>query len=279
VSRTHTVISLATATGGYGQALRRLEGSVRRVGFDGEFIGWRPGTVPAEWPEHSVAPFAFKPFCLEHARREGRSVLLWIDASSVAVRSLEPLFERIERDGYLLVRNRDYAVGEWASDLALERLGLGREEAFGVPELNAAVVGLDLASPLARAFLTRWLDVARDGVTFRGVAEPLESADDYEAVKWNVAGRVSGDPRVLGHRHDQTAAGVIAHELGLRPTPGVIASLGGVRSTVPRQATVLKVRGAGRAAVRAVMLRVRAADRLRGVQRRRGGVGHGDGGV
>jgi hypothetical protein len=263
VTPSRTVISLATAERRYARGLRRLERSVRRVGFDGEFIGWPPGTFPAECPEHSDAPFAFKPFCLDAARREGRRLLLWIDASAVAVRPLEPLFERIERQGYLLVRNRDYAVGEWASDLALARLGLTREAALRIPEVNAAVVGLDRANPVAVAFLDRWLDVARDGVTFRGVPEALGSKEAYGAVKHNVAGRVSNDPRVRGHRHDQTVAGAIAHELGMVPELGVVGNVRTLRSPVQPDTVILKVRGARPATVAAKTLAVRVADRRR----------------
>jgi hypothetical protein len=38
----------------------------------------------------------------------------------------------------------------------------------------------------------------------------------YQAVKWNLGARVSPDPRVRGHRHDQTVDGVLAAQLGMR---------------------------------------------------------------
>ena len=40
-----------------------------------------------------------------------------------------------------------------------------------------------------------------DGLNFRGVSSSVKS--------------ISNDPRVGGYRHDQTAAGIVAHQLGL----------------------------------------------------------------
>lgn len=37
-------------------------------------------------------------------------------------------------------------------------------------------------------------------------------------VKKNRSGRVSSDPRVQGHRHDQTVAGILAHRLAMALT-------------------------------------------------------------
>ena len=47
-------------------------------------------------------------------------------------------------------------------------------------------------------------------------SDQLRDRKDYQAVKWNRGARVSSDPRVRGHRHDQTVAGVLAAQLGMR---------------------------------------------------------------
>ena len=213
------VISLATDTHRYPEALARLLASLDRVRFAGKVLSWGPGSFPAGCPSHEEVPFAFKPYCFQAARARGLQLALWLDASCVVVRDLDALFGAIRERGYLLFRNQDHRVGEWASDEALAVFALGREEALQIPEIDAAALGLDLLHPLGREFFERWHAAAVDGVAFRGTREPLRSPQDYGDVKWNRAQRVSSDPRVRGHRHDQTVAGLLAHRLGMTPTP------------------------------------------------------------
>jgi hypothetical protein len=207
------VVSLATPS--FATSLARLERSLDRVGFRGARRLWRPGSWPAGAPTHEEVPFAFKPFCLAEAQEAGYRQVLWLDATCIAVRPLGAILDALEACGCALFRNGGRRLGEWASDEALAALGLDRELALRLPELNACVVGLDLDHPLGSAFLERWLAAARDGTAFRGTRRRLRSADEYQAVKWNLASRSSCDGRVRGHRHDQTVAGAIAHQLGL----------------------------------------------------------------
>lgn len=212
------VISLATANTGFPKRLARLHQSLVTTGFTGDLLAWTPDRYPEDCPTHQDVPFAFKPFCFGQVRRE-RQLVLWMDASCIAVRSLDPLFQRIATHGYLLFKNGRHKVGEWSSDDALAFFGMSREEAMGIDEVYAAAIGLDLSSPIANRFLDLWHDAARAGLPFRGVKEPLDTTDDYSEVKWNRGGRVSADPRVRGHRHDQTVAGILASRLGMTLTP------------------------------------------------------------
>jgi len=227
------VVSLATAEKSYPEYLDRLERSLEQVGFVGEFMCWRPGSFPADCPAHMDVPFAFKPYCLEEAREYGGKLLLWLDSSCVAVRPLEPIFDQIERDGYILFRNGRRRVGEWASDEALDTLGLSRDQAMEMPEVNAAVVGLNTSSPVSNSFLERWRRAAQKELAFRGVGDRLRDRNDYEDVKRNRGARVSSDPRVRGHRHDQTVAGVLAARLGMKLSSEGLWVSSGVRRTRP----------------------------------------------
>jgi hypothetical protein len=219
VTPRRAILSLATQNKLYPEGLRRLHESLLRVGFGGEFMCWPPGSFPAGCPPHWEAPFAFKPFCFAEARQRGVDLALWMDAACIAVRSLESLFREIDRRGQLLFQNGTRRLGEWASDEALARFDIGREQAMSIPEVNAATLGLDLRSAVGREFLDRWLEAAQHGVAFRGVPEALRTGEDYQDVKSNRALRVSADPRVRGHRHDQTVAGILAYRLGLPLTP------------------------------------------------------------
>ena len=233
-----TVISLASGDQQFSEGLDRLGAALDEVGFDGAFEPWREGRYPPGCPAHLEVPFAFKPYCFAEARESGAELVLWLDSSCVPVRPLDGLFDELDRDGYLLFANGTRRVGQWSSDLALDRLGVPREEAMCIPEVNAAALGLDLTSDVGKAFLDRWLEEARAGLAFRGVREPLVGPDDYKDVKWNRGNRVSADPRVRGHRHDQTVAGVVAFELGLRLRPAGLQPVLDVRRTRPETVVV-----------------------------------------
>ena len=213
MERHSAVISLATTS--YEASLRRLDRSLARVGFSGSRRFWEPGTFPAGCPDHFHSPFAFKPHCFAAAAGEGWRNVLWLDATCVAIRPLDALFDHIASRGYVLFRHPEYKLGEWASDAALATFGLDRETAMKLPEVNASALGLDLASPVATEFLARWRRAADEATAFRGIDDPIRSTEDYGAVKWNRSGRCSADPRVKGHRHDQTVAGILAHQLGM----------------------------------------------------------------
>lgn len=218
MSARRCVVSLASEGDRYAEGLRRLERSLGETRFTGSLLCWRDGEFPAGCPPHRRVPFAFKPYCLAEAERQGFDPVLWLDSSCVVLRSLDPVFQQIEREGHLIFQNGSYSVGEWASDRALEVLGLSRQQAMDIPEVNAAAIGLSLRHGPAVEFLERWLEAAEGEIAFRGVEEELATVADYQAVKWNRDGRVSTDSRVRGHRHDQTVAGVLAHRLGLRLT-------------------------------------------------------------
>jgi hypothetical protein len=211
-------VSLATETRQYPASLKRLEESLRRTAFAGELMFWAPGQFPHSAPTHLQVPFAFKPHCLIEARQGGSEFLLWLDSSCIAVRSLDPIFDQMDRDGYILFKNLNYRLGDWASDDALHVLGVDREEAMKMSEVNGAAFGLSMKSDIATEFLNQWHRAAKDEVAFRGVVEKLRTWEDYEDVKWNRGGKVSRDPRVRGHRHDQTVAGVLAAKLGMKLT-------------------------------------------------------------
>jgi hypothetical protein len=225
------VVSLATDA--FSASLARLDRSLDRVGFGGTRALWWPGMLPQGCPSHEDVPFAFKPFCLAEAAKAGASRLLWLDSTCMALLPLDVLFAEIEQSGYLLFRNGSRRVGEWASDAALELFGLARDDAMELPEVNAAAIGLDVGDPVAAEFLRRWLHTARASSAFRGASS-------------NDSGAVSSDPRVQGHRHDQTVAGILAHELGMQPNGTGFRPFRRRRSPVPPSTIVVNCRPAAR---------------------------------
>jgi hypothetical protein len=229
----------------YSRGIARMRAGLSRVGYMGEFLAWDQH-YPDGSPTQLEAPFAFKPFCFAVAQTRGHRLVLWLDAGIRIRRSLDPFFESIQRRGYLLFSDQ-HSVGEYCKDAALESLGITREESFAIPSCWAAAVGLDVESPKAVEFLRQWKQRAADGVTFPG--------PKWSGVKgWPQT--ASRDPRVKGHRHDQTAASVIAHQLGmnewesrelfdlyLQTDPGFVRQY---RGEPPHRAVVDTIRSTGR---------------------------------
>lgn len=182
--------------------------------------------MPPGSPTHREVPYAFKAHALVEAQRQGAELVLWADSCIVPIRSMDPLWDLIERQGYWFSRN-GYPNGEWCSDAALPLLGVTREQAFQVEHVVATTFGLNLRSEIGASFLAEYFRLAQNG-SFCG--------------PWtNENGQASADPRVKGHRHDQSAASVIAHRLGMELTnpPQWFAYRGG-----ERKSTVLVADGA-----------------------------------
>jgi hypothetical protein len=214
---TRCVISLGIGKPSYIQSIKRLEESLFRVGFDGDFLYWND-QVPEGCPPHFEAPFAFKTYCFNIAKNLGYTQILWMDSTCIALRSLSPIFEEITKNGYIFFNNNyDQSLGQWISDDALDQNNLSRDEAMLVPELPCSVMGLDMNSELANKFLYQWHSIMGDGITAKGTKEKIRDWDDYQEIFWNRNNRVSNDPRVRGHRCDQPAAGIVAYRLGMQP--------------------------------------------------------------
>lgn len=185
------------------RGIRRIKEKLNHYHFRGDFIGWDK-VYPEGSPTHQQAPYAFKAFCFYEAHKLGYQLVLWLDTSMLIQQPIEPLFELIEKEGYLIFQE-DHSVGQFCKDDALEPLGITREESFTLPSCMSGVIGLNLASQRSREFLRQWKEKARDGITFTGP-------------KWNGTmgwpRTASLDPRVHGHR-SQTVASVIALKLGM----------------------------------------------------------------
>jgi len=211
------VISLGVGKKVFQDSLLRLEQSLHRVGFSGDYLSWSE-QLPEGAPAHFDVPFGFKTYCFYAAKNLGYRHILWMDSACVAIRSLEPIFRQIERNGYVMFNNNyGQMMGQWCSDEALAHNGISRDEAMQIAEMPCSVLGLDLQNHLGLAFLEGWHQTMADGVTARGTRDPVNSWEEYQAIFWNRDQRISSDPRVGGHRCDQPAAGIVAHRLGLQP--------------------------------------------------------------
>jgi hypothetical protein len=239
------VISLGVGKPIFKLTLQRLGESLKRVGFDGDYLYWDE-SLPSGCPNQFDAPFAFKSYCFIKAKELGYEQVLWIDAPCVAIRNLAPVFRSIEQHGYVFFNNNyGQMMGQWSSDDALAMNNISREEALAMPEIPCSVLGLNLRSDLASNFLDGWHQIMADGITVKGIKEKIKNWDEYQEIFWNRKSRISQDPRVCGHRCDQVAAGIVAHRLGMQPYSDYLKDIHYQAKPVKRNTIILHHREFG----------------------------------
>lgn len=183
----------------YPRGQARLFKSLKDTGYIGEIM-LASDEASINAPTHEQCPYGFKPYALRKAHLAGYTHVLWCDASVWAIRDIEPMFKHIDEHGYMFFLNT--CSGNWTSDACLDQFGLTRDESMNIPMLMGICMGFNMTHPITLEFFGRWMKAANDGKSFPG--------------SWtNHNHEVSSDPRVYGHRHDQSAASLIAWKLGM----------------------------------------------------------------
>lgn len=188
------VLNVATSGGGHGSSwysrgAKRLMDSLDKFNTQADYLFWK-NKYPVDCPPHQQVPYFFKPKAFREAQHDGYDMAIWIDASCWLVKPLDEAWEQIKRDGYL-IGLEGWTVGDWCSDEVLKMAGYDREQARKITLMEGKIIGLDLTSPVGNRFLDRWEKAAQQG-WFNG------SHSD--------------------HRHDISAGGIIAYEMGLKLT-------------------------------------------------------------
>lgn len=193
------VISLATRDGNYINRLARLCESLRD-NFDGDIMAFI-GESAVGAPLHSENPYAFKVYAFEKAKEAGYSSVLWLDTSCFAIKNVSPIFDEIEKDGFIF-QTAGHQLGNWSNDNFLKYVGIDRDEAMEIPMIgNAGFLGLDFTRSKPLYFLQQWKQAMLDGV-FKGA---WSNADKSE----------SEDDRCKGFRHDMVVSSYLVHIMEL----------------------------------------------------------------
>lgn len=238
---TRAIVSVATDSWVLGQA--RLLRKLREAGENSVYWSNR---LPDGCPPHrthgnlaaplaQTVPYAFKAFALHQAAQE-YDTLIWADSCIVPVKPLDDLWEKIEEDG-VWFSNNGYTNYEWTADSAYpdlfsqyytataariypgEPCGIEAARAVNrmIPHVVATAFGVSTKHWVGQAFLQEYFHMASKTKAFCGPWQNSNSprvlgrnTDRYDAP--------CGPPDVLGHRHDQTAASVIAWRLGVKLT-------------------------------------------------------------
>lgn len=189
-----------------------LETENRRCDADLLFWdSWPPGS-----PAHHEMPFAFKSHAFRIARERGYRQILWLDAACWAVRSLQPMWDKLERDGFLFINN-GWSMASCSSDFALTHFRKTRDEAEQLLELTALCMGLNLDHAPAAAWLEDFETDCRNPKLMNGHLHNVpgrEMVDPHSGVN---CGIISSDPRCLRHTREQAVASWLAHRWGLVP--------------------------------------------------------------
>lgn len=179
----------------------RLKASLEATRYKGEIMFWN--TFPKGSPAHQELPYGFKVYALKEAINKGFELILWLDASVWVNKDITPLIEKIETEGYFLTQNGTpeggCSTGHWSSDNALKYFEITREAAFKMKHCSGGILGFNLKSDIGIMFSMAW----------------SKSIESFKGDWTNEKKQVSKDDGVLGHRHDQTAASIIAEKLGL----------------------------------------------------------------
>jgi hypothetical protein len=234
------IISVVAIGAHYPRAAARMIERFNAVSPGYEIQAW-VNTLPPGAPRmmldgYDYGPYAAKPFALEYARRCGATQAILLDAAFFPIRSILPMVEHIQRNGYYLCRN-GFRVGEWCSDACLNSapFRISREAAFEMDEISSYAVGLDFSHEDCCRLLDAWTFAATDPACFPGPHTNIGHPGRNQ-------GFVSSDPRVKGHRHDQTALSIIANRLGmdrLSERPFLTAYQRGYGGAFPNESTVL----------------------------------------
>lgn len=191
------------STGRYVKGQERLTESLALYGEDYKI--WRDAYPPGS-PTHEEMPYAFKARALWDALKKDCSLLLWADASIVALKPLQPIWDYAQEHGVWMADN-GWNNAEWTADSAYPIL-FPTQELEDARNLNrqirhvvATTFAIDAGNVTGYNFLMEYLHYAGTGC-FKG---PWKNTPETPC----------GPSETLGHRHDQSAASVIAWRLGI----------------------------------------------------------------
>lgn len=193
------IISFANSKGNYVAGLARLSQSLRN-NFDGRFLAF-VGEESIGAPMHQNNPYAFKVYAFKKALEAGFKKILYLDSSCFAIKNVQPCFDEIEKDGFLM-QDAGHLCGNWCNDYCLSYHGVSRDEAMEMKMIgNAGMLGLNFDMELPNLFFKKWEQSMIDGC-FLG--------------KWNNNEKTeSQDERCLGARHDMSNSSLIINKMNL----------------------------------------------------------------
>lgn len=194
------IISFANQKGYYIDGLARLSHSLRNNSSGIEFISFI-GEDSLGCELHTQNPYAFKVAAFKKAVSQGYTNILWLDSSCFAINNIIPIFEEIEKNGFIF-QDAGHLLGNWANDFTLNYFGITRDEAMEMKMIgNAGFLGLNFKNGIAVELFNKWEQSCIAGC-FKGAWSNSEKTE-------------SEDVRCFGARHDMSASSAIVNQMGL----------------------------------------------------------------
>jgi hypothetical protein len=160
-------------------------------------------------PTHQQSPYSFKVHAIETVRRKGYRYIFWCDSVVRLRKSIDTLLPIVNQVGVYLQAD-EWPVGVWANDRALNYFDVTRDDAMKIEAIYACIMVFDFHHPVTLTFFDKWKKASGDGIFIGNWKNDLKTE--------------SQDERCRGHRHDQTCAELVSHQLGIARSPPLLGS-------------------------------------------------------
>ena len=182
----------------YAAKQQRLRASLEKH-FDGKFLSWT--TFPNDnYDKNNL--YNVKAAAFEEAMRQGYTQILWVDAPVVALQDVTPVFDRIQKDGYIAIKNNNWNCAQTVSDACLKYFNVARDDAEKIQEIATGIIGIDVKHPNGKKLIDTFIQACKDGA----------------AAGSRLHNNQSKDPRFKFHRQEQSVFSLSAHKHGLPHT-------------------------------------------------------------
>lgn len=202
----------------YEPYVRRLRESVAK-NWSGPTLFYE-GVWPPGSPTHHQVNYAFKAYAIKEAIRRGYTCLVYSDACVVAQKPMDPLFDHVIQDGYLLIADK-HRLRTWASDAILDWIDTDRAD---VPESAESAaggfIGMDLLHPVGNKLYTLWQAAFDRGLSKVLWADGRRTSERASSVMADTGEFISSDPDVKGSMGDEAVLGAIMLKHGYIGQPG-----------------------------------------------------------
>jgi hypothetical protein len=190
-------IAVCSETSWYINGQNRLRDSIIKVSEDADLLFTQYENLRLQ------SVYEDKVLAIKEAAEKGYKKILWLDCSITAIASLQPIWDKIEQDGYYLYESGSNCAIT-CNDRCLSNYGLTRDEAEKIKECASNVVGINLESQLGFSFYKLWVS---------SLLNKSNLGEKWPSKKQRLL--ESEDKRFKYHRNDQSCASLSAGLLGL----------------------------------------------------------------
>lgn len=163
------LITYCSLNGPYSEFVKQLGEKLKNYkrSFDCYFmVGGYPSTKEDGMGLFHI-PYAWKVCMFKVIKDLGYNQILWIDSSMMPVRSLEPLFDLIDKNGRFFIPARGKNIGEFYRPYlnmykeAIKACELEPKELMKMRHFQATIIGLDVKNPISDLYLEQWYELTR----------------------------------------------------------------------------------------------------------------------